>query len=299
MIRRGGRLLADERPEQVHARLLVDHLLGAFLPRQAECALRGVRQDLTPLVEHGLHLRAVPRLLARHQPDVEVVAVDAHVQDVERAHRGPAVLVRERDRRDAVALHLLGERDELVPGLRNRVALLLEDALPVEDRPRVVVDRDEVVVPVQALRRRLHGRREVRLERRPHVVDRGQQPLLGEELHAVPGEPGEHVLWPALQVAVDLLLERVVVDRVDLDLGPGGLRERGEDGRGGLLRDRVGRVRAERHGACRLGHERRRHAPEGSTGTEAVEARRTGCARNEELAAGQGRVVGARRGIRH
>ena len=246
------RLLADERAEQVHAGLLLDELLRAFLPRQSERALRVVRQELAPLVEDGLDLRAVPRLLAAHQPDVEVVAVDAHVQDVERAHRRPPVLVGERDRREPVLLHLLREGDELVPRLRDLVPVLLEHALAVEDRPRVVVDRHEVVVAVEALRRLLQRRRELRLERIPHVVDRRQQSLLREELHAVAGEPGEDVLRLALQVRVDLLLERVVVDGVDAELRPRLLTEclehRGVRG----LRDRIGRVGADRDGARQL-----------------------------------------------
>jgi hypothetical protein len=44
-----------------------------------------------------------------------------------------------------------------------------------------------------------------------------RQPALGEEPHAVAGEPGEDVVRAALQVTVDLLLEGVAVDRVDLD----------------------------------------------------------------------------------
>jgi len=191
-------LLTDERAEEEHPGLLRDDLLRAFLPRQAERARRVVRQELRPLLEDGLHLRAVPGLLPGHQPDVEVVAVDAHVQDVERAHRGPAVLVREGDRRQAVGLHLLGERDELIPGLRDRVALLLEDALAIEDRPRIVVDRDEVLVAVEARRGSLHRRRHLRRQRLPDVVDRGREAPLGEELHPVAGEPREEVVRRAL-----------------------------------------------------------------------------------------------------
>src|SRR5207249_9906844 len=59
------------RAEQVHARLLLAELLRAFLPRQPECPARVVGQELPPLVEDRLDLRAVPGLLARHQVDVE------------------------------------------------------------------------------------------------------------------------------------------------------------------------------------------------------------------------------------
>ena len=39
---------------------------------------------------------------------------------------------------------------------------------------------------------------------------------MGEELHPVAGEPGEHVVRRALQVGVDVVLERLVVLRVHL-----------------------------------------------------------------------------------
>ena len=54
---------------------------------------------------------------------MEVVAVHPQVEDVERAHRGPAVLVRERDRGEAIALHLGAEGFEFVPVGRDRVVV--------------------------------------------------------------------------------------------------------------------------------------------------------------------------------
>ena len=191
---------------------------------------------------------------------MELVAVDAHVEDVERAHRGPAVLVGERDRRQPVGLHLLGEGDELIPRLRDRVALLLPEALAVVDGPRVVLVRHEVLVPVEARRGGLDRRRHLRRQRLPDVVDRRGQALRREELHPVAGEPREDVVRAALQVAVDLVLERVVVDRVGLDLDArvGGelLRDRGEG-----LDPRVGLVRPERDGAPRAPPRAPRAAP--------------------------------------
>ena len=84
--------------------------------------------------------------------------------------------------------------------------------------PGVVVERHEVVVPVVALGRGLEGVGEVGADLVPHVVDRRRQALRREEPHAEPGEPGEQVVRGALQVVVDVVLERVVVDRVDGDL---------------------------------------------------------------------------------
>ena len=180
---------------------------------------------------------------------MEVVAVGAHVDVVERAHGGPAVLVAEGDRRHAVLLDLLAERLEVVEVRGRLVAVLLPDALLVEDRPRVVVERDEVLLAVEARRGLLERLGEVAADLLPDVADVGRQFALGEELHAVAGEPGEHVVGRALEVVVDLLLERVVVDRVDVD----------RDARDGLelverlleraLGDGVGVVRAEADGA--------------------------------------------------
>ena len=109
-------------------RVLPDPAGGAFL-------VEG--QDLLERVEDRLDLRVRPLLLAGHQPDVEVVAVEPEVEDVERAHRRPAVLVAEGERDQAVRLDLRGERLELVEGLRDLVALLRRKALAVEDRPRI------------------------------------------------------------------------------------------------------------------------------------------------------------------
>jgi hypothetical protein len=214
-------------------------------------------------------MRVGPRHLVLHQLDVVVVAVRAQVDDVERAERRPAVLVRERQRDQAVALHLLGQREELVPCRRDLVALGLEDALVVEDDPRVVVERHQVVLAVQPLGQALRGVVEVAADLLPHVVDRAEQALRGEELQPVPGEPGGQRVRRALQVVADVVLERVVVDRVDADLHAGLA--------GGLLDQRRERVLGRRIGV--VGAERDR------PGRAAAAGRR-----------GTGRVVVAARG---
>ncbi len=222
--------------------------------------LRVVGEELGPLLEDGSHLRAVPGLLPGHQVDVELVAVDPHVDDVEGAHRGPAVLVRERDRRQAVGLHLLGERDELGPRLGSGVALLLPQGLPVVHGPRVVLVRHEVLVPVGACRGRLERRRHLRRQRLPDVVDRRREALRREELHPVAGEPREDVVRAALQVVVDVVLEGAVRKGVGLDVDSRrlgeqlGVREQRRDP--GVLF-----VRAERDGVGERAEERGRKAP--------------------------------------
>ena len=70
--------------------------LGGVLPGPAEGAFLVVRDELPPLLEDGLGLGVGPLLGAGHQADVEVVAVEAHVEDVERAHGRPAVAVARR-----------------------------------------------------------------------------------------------------------------------------------------------------------------------------------------------------------
>ena len=139
-----------EQAEQVHPGLLLDERVGGVGPVQARVVLCVEGQDLLPLLEDRRDLRVGPLLLARHQADMEVVAVEPEVEDVEGAHRRPALLVAESDRRQAVGLHLGGQGLQVVPRLRDRVALVLEEALPVEDGPRVVVHRDRVDLAVVA-----------------------------------------------------------------------------------------------------------------------------------------------------
>jgi hypothetical protein len=166
-------------------------------------------------IEDLTDLGAVPLLLALGEAHVEVEPVDAHVEDVEGAHRRPRVLGGERERGDLLALHVRHHGVQLVEGRRRGPAVLLEHRLAVEDRPRVVADRHEVLLAVrgggglEGVAEPVDG---------PHVADVGDLLGLGELRHAVPGEPGEHVVGRALEVGVDALLEGVVVDRVGRDL---------------------------------------------------------------------------------
>ena len=240
-------LLVDEGAEDVEPGLLALQRLRRLLPGAAQRVRLVVGQQLGPRLEHVLDLGGVPRLLARHQRDVVVEPVDAHVQHVERAHGGPAVLVPERDRRQVRGLHRVHQRDHLVEGRRLGPAVLLEGRLPVEDRPRVVALRDEVLLAVVAGRRLLEGVRDA-LER-PHVTDVADQAGLGEEPHPEAGEPGEDVVGVALQVGVDVLLEGVVVDRVDLDVDAGRLLEVGGHRVALLGEGGAALVRAEADGA--------------------------------------------------
>ena len=158
-------------------------------------------------------------LVPGHQAHVEVEAVEPHVEDVERAHRGPPVLVAEGERRDALALHVVHQRHEVVVVGRRLPPVLVEDGLAVEDRPRVVAHRHEVLLAVRRGRGLLEG--VVEAVDGPLVTEVGDQAVLGELGHPVAGEPGEDVVRRALEVGVDALLERVVVDGVDRDRGVG------------------------------------------------------------------------------
>jgi hypothetical protein len=177
---------------------------------------------------------------------VELVAVDAQIQLVEGAHGRPAVLVGEGDRDQAVLLHLLGQRDQLVQGLGRLVAPVLPERLAVEEPPRVGGQGHEVLLAVLTGGGGLHGLAHPG-DAAPDVADVAGQALGGEELHPVAGEPGEHVVGVALQVVVDVLLEGLVLDGAGLDRQSRLLLE----GRGhlgvGLLGHLVGLVGAEGH----------------------------------------------------
>src|SRR3954453_21660823 len=80
---RVGELDPDERPEDVHAGLLVVEAGPALLPRPAQEPGLVLGNQLAPVVEDVLDPCVVTRLLAGHQPDVEVVAVRPHVDVVE------------------------------------------------------------------------------------------------------------------------------------------------------------------------------------------------------------------------
>lgn len=178
-----GELLARVREsEDGHPALALLEGGRRLLPGTAVGALLAVREHAAPGVEDVLDAPVGPGFLTGHQRLVELVAVGAHVEVVEGAHRGPAVLVAERDRRQLVLLHPPGERQILVQGARRLVPVLREDALPVEDRPRVVVVRREVLLAVGAGRLGLERGGEAGVVA-PEVADVVQQPLLCEELH--------------------------------------------------------------------------------------------------------------------
>ena len=103
---------------------------------------------------------------------------------------------------------------------------------------------------VSARGRTLHGVRVVAADLLPHVVHLPRETLSGEKLHAVTGEPGEDVVRLALQVVVDLLLEGLVLDRVDGDRNAGLLGEGIQHVLHGLERHRVRVIRAERDGVA-------------------------------------------------
>ena len=232
----------------------------------------------------------------RHQVDVVLVPVDPKVEDVERPHRGPAVLVREGDRGEAVLLHLLGQRYQVVHRLGDGVAVGCPDGLAVEERPRVVAGGHEVLLAVVARRCGLEPVGEPG-EVRPHVADVAGQALGGEEAHAVAGEPGEDVIGLALQVVVDVLLERVVVHRVDLHGVPGRRIEAIGLSLQRCARDLVRLVRAERDGlvdaagagaAAGAAAARREHARQAQGRAGAHDAFEYGAAREAGIGDGLG-----------
>lgn len=148
---------------------------------------------------------------------MELVAVEPHVDVVERAHGRPAVLVGKADRDDTVGLHLGRQRLEGIEIFRNLVALLRPEALAVEETPRVVVVRHEVHLAVRAGGGFLQGIREISADLLPDIIDGSEEALAGVELHPVAREPGERVVRRALQVGVDLVLEVVVRHHVGVN----------------------------------------------------------------------------------
>ena len=90
------------------------------LPRLADAAVGVEGRSSLHFSKTALTRRIGPTLVAGHQVDVELVPVEAHVEDVEGAHGRPALEVAERERDEPVGLHLLGEGDELLPRRRDR-----------------------------------------------------------------------------------------------------------------------------------------------------------------------------------
>ena len=181
---------------------------------------------------------------------MEVVTVQPHIEDVERAHRGPSIALAEGDRNDAVGDHPVAESPELSDRRRDRVAFSGKQTLPIHDRPRVVVHRDEVRPAVRAERRRLQARRHVLLDVRPDIVDRLEQTLRCEEADAVTGEPLDDVVGRLLQVRADLILEGVMVVDVHPDVDTRRAFAVVDDGLNGPLRAGVALVGAKRGSAA-------------------------------------------------
>ena len=162
-----------EHAEEVHRGLLLDERRRRVLPGPAGGSLAWYGQDLRPLLEDRRDLRVGPLLLAGHEVDVEVVPVHAQVQDVERAHRGPAVLVARTRSASRPSFWICLPRVLRSSHVaRDGVALLGEDALPIEDRPRIVVDRHPVDLAVVAATDLGEAVGVVALDLGPHVVDR-------------------------------------------------------------------------------------------------------------------------------
>jgi hypothetical protein len=180
---------------------------------------------------------------------VVVEAVDPQVEDVEQPHLRPAVLGAEGHRGETVLLHLGRQRLELVQRLRDRVTPVGEQALAVEDGPGELEEGQEVLLAVARRRGLLLRVGVVAAGVGPDVAHVRDQSGVDQRPHPVAGVPHEDVLRGALQIAVDLLLERVVVGGVDGDLDALGLGEGVEGGLPGRLGAGVGRVGPDGHRA--------------------------------------------------
>jgi len=152
---------------------------------------------------------------------VELVAVDARVQHVERAHRFPAALVAGGETDEALRLHAVEHLHEIVPVVDAiRIdAEFGEHRLAEVQAPRVPRLRNEVLLAVETGRRDLVRLCVLVADLVPHVGEVDEQTLLGEELHAEAGHPLEGVIRGSLQVLRQVVLEgirlgRVVGDRV-------------------------------------------------------------------------------------
>ncbi len=213
----GRELLPDEGAEGHHARGLVDDGGGGFLPGAAVRIRLLQRQQIGPGRENLLDLVVGPALLAGHQVHVELVAVQAEIELIEGAHRRPAAIVGEGERRDVLFLHGARQGLQLVEGGRWRPAILLEEARAIVDAPGVVVVGHEVELAVIAGRCQLEsGRHGVVQSLAPDIVDRAEQILRREIAHAIAGEPRDDIIR-VLQIGGDVLLVGIVVGGVDLD----------------------------------------------------------------------------------
>ena len=113
-----GELAADEVADGHHAGFFVHEGGRGLFPRPAVGILLVERQERFPLREDVLHALVGPALPAGHQVHVELVAVQAEVELVERAHRRPAAVVAERERDDARVLHVRRQGHQVLHGRR-------------------------------------------------------------------------------------------------------------------------------------------------------------------------------------
>ncbi len=137
---------------------------------------------------------------------------------------GPAVLVAEVDRGDALRLERLAVREQVVEGLRHGDPVVREDLLVVAHELRVEVDRDAVVLAV--VRAGLHRRRRQRRVPGRALADRRGQVERESRVHEllrVRARPGEVDVGDAVgrREHLDLVLVALIGLLLDLDRDAG------------------------------------------------------------------------------
>ena len=225
----------------VHACLSTSERVAGVLPGDGAIAVRIVRDQLGPLLEDRGDPGVGPMLLAGQQVHMELVAVEAQVQHVERAHRRPTVHVAKGNGSQLVLLHPRTKRQQLIPCGRHFVAVCRPDALAVEHRPGVGVDGDAVDPTVISADRADKTRSEVVLDQGPDFVDRRDQALLGEVAHPISGAPGpgEEIVGRAVKVG-----QHRVAAEVGADVSVGVERVQGGPHASELLAGGVDRIHA-------------------------------------------------------
>ena len=114
-----GERLADEVADGHHAGFFVHEGGRGLLPVPTIGVLLVERQETCPLREDVLHAVVGPALLAGHQVHVELVAIHAEVELIERTHRRPPAVIAERERDNALVLHVRRQRLQLIVGRRR------------------------------------------------------------------------------------------------------------------------------------------------------------------------------------